>query len=190
MTNSNRYDILNSLAGEADFLCQNAPLVCEERHTVFPANRRTRGFLLEAEVKEKRCYKCEQVKPISDFRQYKSGKNKGYYHSYCGECEKIAKRKYMPKYRKLYRKQNPWCIVFNHIKTRCYYDKNNWYHKKCIDVHITMEEIKELWFRDKAYLMKRPSIDRIDAKQHYTKENCRFIELSKNIKRRWKVSEG
>ncbi|MEK6951891.1 MAG: HNH endonuclease [Nanoarchaeota archaeon] len=42
----NKYDIINSLVGEADFLCQHDPLVCEERLTVNPTNRRTRVFLL------------------------------------------------------------------------------------------------------------------------------------------------
>ncbi len=32
------------LVGKADFLCQNSPLVCEERLTVNPTNRRTGAF--------------------------------------------------------------------------------------------------------------------------------------------------
>ncbi len=50
LTSNLQYDILNLLVGEADFLCQHTPLVCEERHTVNPTNRRTRGFLLEGEM--------------------------------------------------------------------------------------------------------------------------------------------
>ena len=53
MTNSNKFDILNLLIGEADFLCQNTPLVCEERQAVNPINRRTRGFLLEGSMRSK-----------------------------------------------------------------------------------------------------------------------------------------
>ena len=49
---------------------------------------------------------------------------------------------------------------------------------KCL---ITEEELKELWFRDKAYLMTKPSIDREDNNGHYEFLNCSFIELSKNI---------
>jgi hypothetical protein len=44
---------------------------------------------------------------------------------------------------------------------------------------ITEEELKELWFRNKAYLMKQPTIDRKDNNKNYTFENCQFLE--KNI---------
>ena len=54
--NSNKDDILNSLIGKADFLCQTTPLVCEVGQTALPINRRTRGFLLEdgMDIKEYR----------------------------------------------------------------------------------------------------------------------------------------
>ena len=51
--NSNNSDILNPLIGKADFLCQTSPLVCEERHSVNPINRRTRAFLLEDNMDKK-----------------------------------------------------------------------------------------------------------------------------------------
>jgi len=44
--------------------------------------------------------------------------------------------------------------------------------------------LKELWFRDKAYNLKRPSIDRKNNNEDYTFENCRFIELGKNTAER------
>ena len=43
-----------------------------------------------------------------------------------------------------------------------------------------MKQIKELWFRDRAFDMKRPSIDRKDNDLDYTFDNCRFLELGYN----------
>lgn len=48
---------------------------------------------------------------------------------------------------------------------------------------LNLEEIKTLWFRDKALLLKRPSLDRIDSSKDYSYQNCRFIELSENVRR-------
>lgn len=55
-----------------------------------------------------------------------------------------------------------------------------YYGGKGIEFKLTKEEIKELWFRDKAYEMERPSIDREDDDGNYELNNCRFIEMSKN----------
>lgn len=86
----------------------------------------------------------------------------------------------------------PWRRVFRAIKQRC----NNlkckdfkWYGGKGIKCLITEEEIKELWFRDKAYELKKPSIDRKISNGDYTYKNCRFIEHKQNcqkaMKERW-----
>lgn len=44
---------------------------------------------------------------------------------------------------------------------------------------MTIEDFEYLWNRDKAWLLEKPSIDRED-----NDGNCRFIELSKNSKRK------
>ena len=80
----------------------------------------------------------------------------------------------------------PWSSVHSSIKTRCTNpNQDAWYRYggRGIQCKITFDEVKQLWFRDKAYLMKKPSIDRIDNDGHYEFSNCRFIELSENISR-------
>jgi hypothetical protein len=59
--------------------------------------------------------------------------------------------------------------------------KDTYYYKHGIKLFMTPEDFKFLWFRDKAYALDRPSIDRIDPKGHYTLDNCRYIELLENI---------
>lgn len=48
---------------------------------------------------------------------------------------------------------------------------------------ITVQELEQLWFRDKAWRLKKPSIDRIDPRGDYVFENCRFIEHVENSRR-------
>ena len=52
-------DIIYPLTGKTDFLCQHDPLVCEERLTVNPVNRRTGVFLL-GDSMERKCKICGQ----------------------------------------------------------------------------------------------------------------------------------
>lgn len=88
--------------------------------------------------------------------------------------------------KKIYNQKNPWINVLCCIRQRCT-NKNKdgykYYGGRGIKCLITAEELKILWFRDKACLMKQPSIDRIDSNGNYEFENCRFIELKKNISR-------
>jgi hypothetical protein len=81
------------------------------------------------------------------------------------------------------RKINPWKHTLSRIKQRC----NNpnqpcfkYYGGRGIKCLISLDELKQVWFRDKAYEMKHPSIDRINNDGNYEFNNCRFIELSEN----------
>ena len=79
-----------------------------------------------------------------------------------------------------------WAVVRGSAMSRCTNPKQpayRWYGKRGIKCLISSEEIRELWFRDKAYLMKHPSIDRIDSDGNYEISNCRFIEKSENIRK-------
>lgn len=48
---------------------------------------------------------------------------------------------------------------------------------------MSIAQLRELWHRDGASHMNRPSIDRIDPRRGYTFNNCRYMELSENCGR-------
>lgn len=84
-------------------------------------------------------------------------------------------------------KQYPWKRFLKLIKQRCNNPNHSaykYYGGKGIICLINYEDLKTLWFRDKAYLMKKPSIDRKDSNKNYTFENCQFLELSINSAKR------
>src|SRR3990167_85503 len=74
-------------------------------------------------------------------------------------------------------------ILMADIKYRCE-------NKKCtrfknyggrgIKIFLTVSDLINLWNRDKAYLLNKPSIDRKDNNGNYTVGNCKFIEMSEN----------
>lgn len=110
-----------------------------------------------------------------------TGENK----KYCERSDIKDKSNYFKEYDKKY----PWRRVYRRVVTRCVYDKEHSYYKRGIKCLITINELKVIWFRDKAYLMKHPSIDRINTKENYELSNCRFLELDTNKRReriRWK----
>lgn len=90
-------------------------------------------------------------------------------------------------YYKIMVKNTPWIKHWYSSRRRCA-DKNckdyKDYGARNIKCLLLKEEIKELWFRDKAYLMKKPTVDRIDNDGNYCIENCRFLEMSENVRQR------
>ena len=90
---------------------------------------------------------------------------------------RISHAKYMKEHYKLY----PWKKTYQRIVSRCIYDKNSYYYKRGIKCLITVKELKFLWFRDEAYLMTKPSIDRRNPLGNYVLKNCRYIELELNF---------
>jgi len=151
----------------------------------------------------KRCWKCKREKKISEF--YKTEENKDKLKNSCKECCRELAREWYKNNKKRaaltsrkWKKRNPnkvvearekwrkkrvpWYRVYRGIVDRCANPKHN-YFKRGIKNFLKPNDIKFLWFRDKAWLLEQPSIDRKDGKKHYTLDNCRFIELKKNLKR-------
>lgn len=88
-------------------------------------------------------------------------------------------------YKKRIRKERPWVKHYNAARDRCHTKTHNSYKNygaRGIQFLMTTEDFKFLWFRDKAYLMKRPSIHRINNDGNYELSNCCFIELTENIR--------
>lgn len=82
---------------------------------------------------------------------------------------------------KLKEYKKPWKTTLRGIKWRVKDKKGKGaYYRKGIKCLIASEELKILWFRDRAYLMKEPSIDRKDNNGDYTFENCQYLEFNKN----------
>jgi hypothetical protein len=85
-------------------------------------------------------------------------------------------------------KAKPWKYLLFQIKQRCENLKNTsykYYGGRGIQCLITEDEIKFLWFRDRAFELEKPSIDRIDNDGNYCIENCQFLEIGDNVRKRF-----
>ena len=86
-------------------------------------------------------------------------------------------------YNRYYLNKYPWKRIYYGIVKRCTNPKDKkfkYYGGKGIKCLFSIAEIQELWIRDKAWKMDKPSIDRKDHNQNYTYDNCRFIEHTEN----------
>ena len=88
---------------------------------------------------------------------------------------------YNAEYNKNYRKSHPWLTHWDHARTRCLPNSKYGKYYPRVTFSLTVSDVKELWLRDKAWLLKKPTIDRINN-GNYTKDECRFIELVENSK--------
>ena len=74
----------------------------------------------------------------------------------------------------------------SNIKARCLNPKNaayKLYGGRGIRCFFTVGDIKFLWKRNRADLLKSPSIDRKDNDGNYELENCEFIERGENARK-------
>jgi len=119
-------------------------------------------------------------------------RNKKYYEENKDEIAKYHKDYYSSNKEKLLKNNTnnhlkyPWKKVLSDIKQRCNNPNDpgyKWYGAKGIKCLITTEELKEIWYKDKAWLFQQPSIDRKNKYKNYTFDNCEFIEKSENSKK-------
>ena len=60
-----------------------------------------------------------------------------------------------------------------------------YYGKKGIRCHLNGMELKEIWERDGAASLKKPSLDRKNPDFDYANWNVRFIEFDLNSRMAW-----
>lgn len=154
-------------------------------------------------MRTKICSKCHKNKLLSEFSKHPTAKLG--VRPDCKECCKAYKKKFYKDNRKrllrekskyyqenkesekqrckIYRNKNPWKTTYSNAKQRCNNPNNEdykYYGARGIKFKLTVKEIKKLWFQYNAYNMKQPTIDRKDNNDHYTLQNCRFIENKEN----------
>jgi hypothetical protein len=56
------------------------------------------------------------------------------------------------------------------------------YGGRGIKCDLTQEQVRQMWVRDGAENMIKPTLDRIDSDGHYTFGNCRFLPRLKNLR--------
>jgi len=104
----------------------------------------------------------------------------------------ISKKSYLKnkekniKYAAIYKKNHPWITHYNSAKYRCNSpkcDSYRFYGGRGVEFLMTVADFRFLWFRDQAWLLKRPSIDRKDSDGNYELDNCQFMELVANKKK-------
>ena len=139
----------------------------------------------------KTCRVCTQDKPIEFFKKHNNSKSG--YDTICKKCSNEWNRLYrqlnkkrIGKYWKNYlvkiKETEPWKITYMYIKSRCN-SKITPYFRNGIKNKITKEELRKLWFRDRAYLMDKPSINRRDTNKDYYFDNCEYVEYIDNIRK-------
>ena len=109
-------------------------------------------------------------KYAKQWRRKNIKKYRAYKKSYYLKTKGLSNRKYYL--------SHPWMMCLNSIKGRC---SRSYYKKNKIKNFLTSKDIKFLWFRDKAFQMKRPSISRNKHNKNYTLNNCKFMELKKHL---------
>ena len=101
----------------------------------------------------------------------------------------MDKKEMRKKWDTKYNDTHPWYRFKRVIASRCKLNPGYNGERKFVRNIINTQELKELWFRDEAYKLKQPSVDRVDNDGNYTYENCRFIEQRENASKGNKLTK-
>lgn len=93
---------------------------------------------------------------------------------------RLKNKEKLQEYAKSFDEANPWYRNYRAARKRCYPSAK--YGRRGIKFLMTISDFEFLWKRDKAHLMKRPTINRIISHSHYTLKNCEFMEFDLNVK--------
>ena len=135
----------------------------------------------------KKCSKCKEVKPFSEFyRSKKSPDGLQYYCKVCS-CKSVAKNNHK------WQKANPTHASFRCMRTRCETKS----HSSYPNYGGRGISVCDRWKGRHGYkrfiedMGERPTvsgvhyqIDRIDHNGDYTPENCRWVTQAENLARR------
>lgn len=111
-------------------------------------------------------------------KDYISSKHKKYVNSHKDKFQNV-RNEWVRKY--------PWYDSWQACRQRCNNVKNprySGYGGKGIKCLLTKMDMIFMWTRDNADKMDKPSVDRINNNGDYTLDNCRFIEMWANSKKR------
>jgi len=128
----------------------------------------------------KKCSKCGKEGLPVDFEK------KGRWCKKCAnEYERLRRKEDKIKNPNKYKlKQKEYLNKYPWVKTkRSISQKSKRKDRLWIKNYLSIKDLKDLWFRDNAFNLKHPSLDRIDPTKDYTLDNCRYIELSENSRR-------
>jgi hypothetical protein len=141
-------------------------------------------------METKICSKCGVEKELSKFNKEKTCK--GGIRPDCHACSLLYSRQQYIRFKekkqmklKEFWLKYPWKRTLSYVTQRCNNPKASAYSSyggKGIRCLLTEEDIKFLWFRDGANLMKQPSIHRLNSADNYCIENCQFLEWEAHVK--------
>lgn len=88
-----------------------------------------------------------------------------------------------------WKQRNPWAryVEFARRRVLCTDPERWWpnYGARGIRCHLTAGQLREVWERDRAWELVKPSLDRRDPRYDYANWNVRFIEFNLNSRMAW-----